>query len=257
MTEKPTPETDDRLKIDRRTMLKGGAAGLGLLALGGMGAGSAVASNGADKIYVGGSVFEEHSLDTKTDGKTSSGPFTLLSGSIKTSTPTDLILMVQVESALWTNIKTTGKDTESQAKAGLTCWIEIDGTPVPVSDDYMVDSPYNPVYGDRQAASEVVFNKRDFKVEQNFLGALEELTEEDVEYYLSLFMETRSSHGFNWVALNIDSEYFPANDGKFHDIELKGRLDVYRDDNNAYAKAVVGPRTMIGFPAKLANDASI
>ncbi|KAB1198271.1 MULTISPECIES: hypothetical protein [Haloferax] len=256
MDEQKAPNDDARFEIDRRTTLKGlGAAGLAA-ALGGMATGTAAASNGADKIYVGGSVFEEHALETKVDG-TSSDSFTLLEGSIKTSTPTDLILMAQVESALWTNIKTTGKDEESQAKAGLTCWIEIDGTPVPVSDDYMVDSPYNPVYGDRQAASEVVFNKRDFKVEQNFLGTLEELTEEEVDYYLSLYLSTQSSHGFNWVAMNVDSEYIDSDGDGWHDVALKGRLDVYRDDKNAYAKAVVGPRTLLGIPAKLANDASL
>lgn len=247
-------ETNDGLRFDRRTAMKGGLAGLGLLALGSASAGSAAASNGADKIYVGGSVFEEHMLDTKVDGYSSSD-FTLLEGSIKTSTPTDLILMAQVESALWTNIKTTGKDDESEASAGLTCWMEIDGMAVPVSADYMTQSSHNPVYGDRQAASEIVFNKRDFKVQQNFLGALEELTEEEVEYYLSLFLSTQSSHGFNWVAMNVDSEYVA--DGQSHSVTLKGRLDVYRDDNNAYAKAVVGPRTLIGIPAKLANDASV
>ena len=242
------PETADGFDVDRRTALKGGVAGLGLLALGGLGTGSAAASSGADKIYVAGSTREEYSLDTKTQGKTS-GAFTLASGSIKTSTPTDLYLMVQVETALWTNVKATNKDETSQAKAGLTCWMEIDGTPVPVASDYP-----NEWAADRQAASEVVFNNRDFKVQTSFLKDIADITDDDE--YLALWLKTRGTHGFNWVALNLGSGAYDDSTN-VHSVELKGRLEVYADDKNARAKAVVGPRTLIGVPAKLANDATI
>lgn len=238
----------DGLAVDRRTALKGGAAGLGLLALGGLGSSSAVASNGADKIYVAGSTREEYRLDTKTDGNASQ-EFTLMEGSIKTSTPTDLYLMAQTETALWTNIKSTGKDETSQANAGLTCWVEIDGVPVPVSYDYPNDWVAN-----RQEASEVVFNYRDFKVETSFLGDIQEITEDDE--YLALWLKTRSTHGFNWAALDLGSGDYDSSTN-VHDVALKGRLEVYADDNNAQAKAVVGPRTFIGVPAKLANDATV
>jgi hypothetical protein len=239
--------TTDGLALNRRTAMKGGLAGLGLLALTGS-AGSVAASNGADKIYTSGSTREEHSLDTKVDGNTSAA-FTLASGSIKTSTPTDLYLMAQTETALWTNVKATGKDETSQANAGLTCWIEIDGTPVPVSHDYPNDWA-----ADRQAASEVVFNYRDFRVQTSFLGDIEDITDDDE--YLALWLKTRSTHGFNWAALNLGSGDYDGSTN-VHTVELKGRLEVYADDNKAQAKAVVGPRTLLGVPAKLANDASI
>lgn len=240
--------TNGGLAVGRRSALKGGAAGLGLLALGGFASGSAAASNGADKIYVAGSTREEHTLDTKTDGSTS-GAFTLASGSLKTSTPTDLYALAQVETALWTNVKSTNKDETSQANAGLTCWMEIDGTPVPVAHDYPNDWA-----DDRQAASEVVFNYRDFKVQTSFLQDIADITDDDE--YLALWLRTRSTHGFNWVALNLGSgEYDDSTN--VHTVELKGKLEVYADDKNARAKAVIGPRTFLGVPAKLANDASI
>ena len=240
-------DATDGLALNRRTAMKGGLAGLGLLALTGS-AGNVAASNGADKIYTGGSTREEHSLDTTVEGNTSAA-FTLASGSIKTSTPTDLYLMAQTETALWTNVKATGKDETSQANAGLTCWIEIDGTPVPVSHDYPNDWA-----ADRQAASEVVFNYRDFRVQTSFLGDIEDITDDDE--YLALWLKTRSTHGFNWAALNLGSGDYDGSTN-VHTVELKGRLEVYADDNKAQAKAVVGPRTLLGVPAKLANDASI
>lgn len=249
-TERSTDaQTDDGgLSVGRRAALKGGAAGLGLLALGGFGAGSAAASNGADKIYVAGSTREEYTLDSKVDGNASES-FTLASGSIKTSTPTDLYVLAQTETALWTNVKSTGKDESSGANAGLTCWVEIDGVPVAVADDYP-----NEWAPDRQAASEVVFNYRDFRVETSFLGDIEDITDDDE--YLALWNQTRSTHGFNWVALNLGSGEYDSSTN-VHSVELKGRLEVYVDDSKAQAKAVVGPRTLVGVPAKLANDATL
>lgn len=245
--------TDERpggqsIEFDRRTALKGlGAAGLAAV-LGSAASGTAAAGNGADKIYVGGSTREEYRLDSKTDG-TASEAFTLLEGSVKTSTPTDLYLLTQLECALWTDVKVKGNDESSAAKAGVTCWIEIDGIPVPVSSDY--PNEWAPT---RQDASEVVFNYRDFRVESSFLGDIEDIT--DDEEYLALYQRTRSAHGFNWVALDLGSgEYDDSTN--VHTVALKGRLETYVDDSKARAKAVIGPRTMVGVPAKLANDATL
>lgn len=241
-------DDDWRPRFDRRTALRGlGAAGIGL-ALGGTAAGTAAAGNGADKIYVGGSTREEYTLDTSRGGN-STREFTLLEGSIKTSTPTDMYAMAQLECALWTNVKVKGKDESSGAKAGLTCWLEVDGIPVPVSSDYPNDWVSN-----RQEASEVVFNYRDFRVETSFLKDVENITDE--EEYLALYNRTRSAHGFDWVALNLGSGEYDSSTN-VHDVALKGAVEVYADDKKARAKAVVGPRTLLGVPAKLANDASI
>lgn len=241
-------EGESRIEFDRRTALKGlGTAGL-LAALGGGAVGTAAASSGADKIYVAGSTREEFTLDTASKGNTAE-EFTLLEGSVKTSTPTDLYLLTQLECALWTDVKSKGKDESSEAKAGVTCWIEIDGVPVPVSHDYP-----NEWAATRREASEVVFNYRDFRVETSFLGDIEDVTED--EEYLQLYNRTRSSHGFNWVALDVGSGDYDSSTN-VHSVALKGRIDVYSDDAKARAKAVVGPRTLVGVPAKLANDATL
>lgn len=236
------------IEFDRRTALKGlGAAGL-LAAFGGAATGTAAASNGADKIYVGGSTREEFTLDTAANGA-GSREFTLLEGSVKTSTPTDLYLLTQLECALWTDVKVKGKDESSAANAGVTCWVEIDGVPVPVSTDYP-----NEWATTRREAAEVVFNSRDVRVATSFLGDIEDIT--DDEEYLALYNRTRSSHGFNWVALDVGSGDYDSSTN-VHTVALKGRIEVYADDAKARAKAVVGPRTLVGVPAKLANDATL
>lgn len=238
---------DDSNEFDRRTALKGGAAGLGLLALGGLGAGSAAASNGADKVFAAGSTHQVVADTNNTKDNWDTMPATLASGTIKTSSPTDLIIYAQMESALWTDVEVTSggkgkdKDETSLAFAQVESWVEIDGTKVPVTTS-------EPDTGN------VVVNNRKFKVETSFLEDIESMTEE--EEYLRIWNQTRSTNGFNWVALNLGaSDFYSAS--KNHTIELKAELSVNVDDDKAHAKAAVGPRTLIAVPAKLANDAEV
>lgn len=221
------------IAADRRTALKGlGAAGISL-GLGALASGSATASQPADKVAVSGSTLEVMEVST-TDSENHSETHTLLSDTIKTSTPTDLLLQPTVETALFTDIMTMGND-QSEAEAAVTCWIELDGEPVVVSSDYTAAGL------SEQEASEVVFDKRAHRMETaNF---------DDEEATIRQFLDTRSANGFNWVTLDVGN-------GE-HDLELMGRLDVNVDDSNAEARAIVGPRTMIVEPVKLPNDAEI
>ncbi|MFC7096832.1 hypothetical protein [Halobaculum marinum] len=211
------------LELGRRTVLAAGAAGLGLSALG---TGVASASHSpADKLSAVGSTLELVEAAQSNGGSASSSTaVTLLSGSMKTSSPTDLILQATVESGLYTDIKTKGND-ESWANAGLTCWVEVDGEEVPVTSG---------------SDGAVVFNNREFGMKtSNF---------ENEEAMIELFLRTRSANAFNWLTLNVGSGT--------HTIELKADLDVYASGKGS-AKALVGPRTLIVEPTKLANDATI
>lgn len=221
------------IAADRRTALKGlGGAGISL-GLGALASGSAAASQPADKVAVSGSTLEVMEVSA-TDSENHSATHTLLSDTIKTSTPTDLLLQPTVETALFTDIMTMGND-QSEAEASVTCWIELDDEPVVVSSDYTAAGL------SEQAASEVVFDKRAHRMETaNF---------DDEEATIRQFLDTRSANGFNWVTLDVGN-------GE-HELELKGRLDVNVDDSNAEARAIVGPRTMIVEPVKLPNDAEI
>lgn len=217
---------------DRRTTLKGlGAAGLGL-GLTALSSGTAAASQPADKIGVAGSTIEvmeqtENPFDSDTLETT------LLSGTMKTSSPTDLLIQPTAETSLLTTVKTEGND-QSRSSATVTCWIELDGDRVVVANDYEEAGL------SKEEASEVVFDKRTHQMTtSNF---------DDRDATIKQFLQTRSANGFNWITLDVGN-------GE-HTLEFKGRLDV-NTENAGNTKAVVGPRTLIVEPVKLANDASM
>lgn len=182
----------------------------------------------ANKVFASGSTMEE--MTTQVGQGRSSSVRTLLSGRIKTSAPTDLIISVTAECALWTNITTIGND-QSEAIATVKVWVEIDGRALPVSAD------------DSREPGKVVFCNRAFKmVTTDF---------DDEDSKIELFLKTRSANSFNWVALNVGSG--PT----LHTIEVKAQLDSEVTTTAGEARAIVGKRTLVVFPEKLANDAEI
>ena len=65
---------------------------------------------------------------------------------------------------------------------------------------------------------------------------------------IQLYLKTRAAHAFDWVRLNLGSG--------IHVIEVKAQLTAQATGMGT-AKALVGKRTLVAQPAKLANDASI
>lgn len=186
----------------------------------------------ADKIGVSASVLEEMQTQVGAGGG-SSGAVPILSATLKTSSPTDLMIQVTGECALWTDVVTVGTDS-SQAVASVTVWVEIDGQRVPVTSDSNEDGVFNdPDDG------KVVFCNRDTKLSTTGLLPSQ---------ILDLFVKTRAANAFNWVTFNVGSGV--------HTIVVKARLDVLVSGTGT-AHAAVGKRTLIVEPAKLANDASI
>jgi len=169
----------------------------------------------ADKIGVSASTIEV--MDT-----TQPQPVTLLTATLRTSSPTDLMIKVTGECALWTNVSSP----DGLAQANVKVWVEMDGAPVPVTSDPAQGGPDD---------GKVVFCNREFQV----------VSIVDV---LQLFLRTRAAQAFNWVTLNVGSG--------IHTIEVKGRLDTLVAGTGV-AKAAVGKRTLIVEPAKLANDVTI
>jgi len=182
----------------------------------------------ADKIGVSASVVEVMTATASPTGPVSSGPVVLLEATLRNSSPTDLIVEVTGECALWTEILSPA----SEAKASVKVWTEIDGNPIPVTSDSNGDGVNNDPDDGR-----VVFCNRDFQVTS--------LLTVDV---LRLFLGTRSANSFNWITLNVGSG--------IHSIVVKGQLDV-QVAGTGYAKAAVGKRTLVVQPAKLANDATV
>jgi hypothetical protein len=181
----------------------------------------------ADKIAVSASVVEVMQTQAGPGGG-SSGPVTLLSATFRNSTPTDLIIQVTAECALWTDIVSP----DSEAAATVTVWVELDGVRVPVTRDTNEDGVFNDPDDGR-----VVFCNRAFRISAP-------LSVGDV---IRLFLKTRSANAFNWGALNVGNG--------IHQLVVKAQLDASVIGLGTFAQAAVGKRTLVVQPAKLANDA--
>jgi hypothetical protein len=178
----------------------------------------------ADKIGVSASTVQVMQTQVGLGGS-SSPPVTLLSATFRNSTPTDLIIQLTGECALWTDIASP----ESEAAAKVTVWVELDGQRVPVTSDSNEDGVFNdPDDG------KVVFCNRAFRISAPI-------------NVIELFQNTRSANAFNWGALNVGNG--------IHTLEVKAQLDASVTGVGTFAQAAVGKRTLVVEPAKLANDA--
>lgn len=182
----------------------------------------------ANKMAVAASSLEKMSAPL-VDGE-SSVVHDLLSGTMKTSRPTDLVLTLTAECALFTDITAT-EDTDSEAVAKVTVWVEMDGAPVAVSGD---EDPASPDLG------RVVFCNRAHGM------TITNLDDDDAEF--QNYLRTRAANAFQWVVLDAGSG--------LHAFVVKAQLDV-QVTGVGDAEAFVGKRTLTVQPEKLANDAAI
>ncbi|MBW3582643.1 MAG: hypothetical protein KY455_06035 [Euryarchaeota archaeon] len=177
----------------------------------------------ADKAGVAASDIEI--LSTPVIDGSSSEEALLLSTTLKSSNPTDLILAVDLECALWTDVTVIGND-DSQAVATVKIWITIDGEPITVTSSSEDDEP-----------AKVVFCNRAYRM------ATTNVDDEDMQ--IDTYLSTRAAHGFTWVTLNVGSGT--------HEIEVWGQLDA-EVTGTGMAKAGIGKRILVVEPVKLAND---
>lgn len=202
-----------------------------LLGLVTLGRGAIATHRPADKVAVAGSAIEVMTTPL-VDGQ-SSLTETILEGTMKTSTPADLMIQVTLECALLTDITTdTVNQPESEAIATVKVWVEIDGAAVPVSS------------GDTTEPGRVVFCNRAYRQK------VTELDDDNDNHVFEQFLRTRSANAFNWIKLNVGSKPSP------HTIKVKAQLTA-QVTGAGDAKAIVGKRTLVVEPAKLANDATI
>ncbi len=192
----------------------------------------------ADKVAVSASTIE--SFSTPVDPNAPAPVVTLLRGTLKTSSTTDLMFLVNLECTLFTDIKTVGDD-ESGASAHVDVWITVDGNPVPVTSIAANGGPDD---------GKVTFCDRSFRrVTTGFEGDDEE---QDANNTIEDFLRTKSTHGFNWLKLNLGNRPAP------HVIEVKATITHSLEGNKlGNAQAIVGKRTLLVIPAKLANDAVV
>jgi hypothetical protein len=169
-------------------------------------------SNAANKTAATGSTVEILSAALET---------TVLSTTIKTSSPQDLIFAVTLECALWTTVETVGNDV-SEARATVTISVLFDGFPVAVSgagDDGRV------VFCDRtHRQTTTAFDDENATINQ--------------------YLATRSANGFNWILPDVGSGV--------HTVEVKADLTTFTSDD-LFVQAGVGHRTLIVEPTHLAQ----
>lgn len=149
----------------------------------------------------------------------------LLTGTLKSSGPSDLVISLSLECSILTQVQTVGNDF-SEARASIVAWVEIDGVPVGVNE------------GDN---GEVVFCDRVHQQETSLF--------DDENATIRSFLDTRTANAFNWIALNLGSGQ--------HTVVAKARLTAETDDDLALADAVIGKRTLVVEPTKLAGDVAL
>ncbi|GAC1412620.1 MAG: hypothetical protein NVSMB57_08090 [Actinomycetota bacterium] len=189
----------------------------------------------ANRVGVAASTLEK--LAVQTNQGQQSTTVTLLSSTFRSSNLIDLEIHFSAECALFTDVKTvntgTSNDT-SQAIATVQSWIEIDGNPVPVTQNAGNGKPDD---------GRIVFCNRDHKLNTVF----KDDTNDD-SITIADYIHSREANAFNWMALNV-----PAG---VHTLTVRATLTANVTTPNGMAKALIGKRTLIVNPEHLAPDAT-
>jgi hypothetical protein len=161
---------------------------------------------------------------------------TLLTATMKTSKPTDLVLNVSLECSIETTVENVGSST-SLAQGQVRVWVEVDGQIVPVTS---VSSPpqNTPPGGDN--TDKAVFCERVHQVQ--FINPNEDDT-------IRQFQMTKNANAFNWLRFNVGADT--------HTITVKADMNAGPNMGAATSRALVGNRTLVVTPTKMANDAVI
>lgn len=222
------------MQLSRRSVVLGGLVGSIAVAVPVSLAATGSGGYPADKAVAAGStraVLAENQTET------------LLSATFRTSKTTDLIMSVSLECSILTSLVTNNETPTSTAGAGLRAWLEIDGVPVAVEDlSAPPQDPADTAEGD-PATDAVTFCDREYARsvvdDENPADGVDE--EDD-------YIQTKSSHSFTWVRMNAGSGV--------HTVELVGTL---RDSQTGGgdSEAIIGNRTLIIEPTKMANNAVI
>lgn len=172
----------------------------------------------ADKVAAAGSTLEVAGPNER---------IVLLSETIKSSAPTDLILSATLECSIITDVVTVGDDAQS-AEGKIRAWIEIDGVPVTVSSD-------------DTGGGKVTFCNRIY-------SRTTQLGEDDQSDETRTYMATKTANAFNWMTFNVGSG--------LHTVELVAELST-NSTEGSLAEAYIGNRTLVVEPVKASNHEEI
>ncbi len=201
----------------------------------------------ANKVAASGSTLEIIGANNKV---------ALLTETVKINNPTDLIISATAECSIITQVKTQNGTAEALGRVKM--WVEIDGKPVPVSaDDVAGALPGDPTHKPGQ----VVFCNRDHQQESK-LNDMDD--DQNDGYFTRTYLDTREANGFNWMALNVGTNY-PGTENNTHEVVLWAEFltatstsgSTTQVPNTAMAKAAVGNRTLVLEPVKAANGETV
>jgi hypothetical protein len=170
----------------------------------------------------------------------------LLRAIMKTSKPTDLVLNVSLECSILTTVTVTGSPTgtTNSAQGQVRVWTEVDGQVVPITS--VSDPPQNTPAGGTKADDSAVFCERLHQV--TFINPEDMGDPQDT---IREYQETKNANAFNWLRFNVGAGT--------HTVTVKADLTASAtmpmDATNT--QAIVGNRTLVVTPTKMANDAVI
>lgn len=174
----------------------------------------------------------------------------ILSATMKTSKPTDLILQLTMECSIFTRLTTSNEGASATAAGTVKSWITIDGVVVPIES--ASQPPQNPPPGgiaplpgpdvDAPNDGATMCHRTYHRTVSDGEDPADGIDTQDD------YIRTKSAHGFNWLRQNTGS-------GE-HRIEVWAVLD-QEVAGDATATVEIGNRTLIVEPTKMANDAII
>jgi len=164
-----------------------------------------------------------------------SGSATILTATMNTSKPTDLILTVSAECSILTTVTNMGSSTSS-AEGQVKLYVTVDNAIVPVQS--ISDAPQNtpPGGGD---VDKTVFCERLHQVE--FMPTT---TTDRISQYES----TKNADAFTWLRQNVGAGS--------HTIKVIAEFST-NVVGSGTAEAIIGNRTLVIDPVKMANNAII
>lgn len=217
----------------------------------------------ANKIVAQGSGLQAFRVGSPTGGEgTTTQVKEILSGTLRTSSPTDLLISVDLECALWTQTSTASEEGDtpetatvdtSETEAQVKVWLTIDGGDDPTKNVVKVA-------GDDDAdPGKVVFCNRAQRMDVQFFDTDGE-DDTDDQLLIKNYLRTRQANGFEWLKLNLGNG--------IHTIRVWAELTAavkrfdaafgeHSDGVKEPAAAAIGKRILVVEPAKLANDAEI
>ena len=158
---------------------------------------------------------------------------TILSSTLKTSAPTDLLISVSLECALWTEVISTtvedhpaGYTSYSDAMAHVEIWVEVDGQTIELGD------------GD----GHVTFCQRVHEQE------ITDIDDSTGNWTMRQYLETKSANAFNWATLDLGSGY--------HTINVKADIEADSTEGS-FAEGAIGARTLIIEPVKFPTGTTL